>query len=219
MTFITLAASVVKELVTKRLMEKAEKRNASNFSLSVASANENRCRKLLVLTVNLDEGDLTFRTAFPIMVTNALGWFAGQSGELRESFVAGAISEIELPARDQSAPPMVLRSPNGKDRPLPVIGSKISVGPLDEVGIWTIAELPETAAKADLSKEPLLELACNLATKSESNLAVPESWKSEAVTPVAAAGWLVRPIWFYLAACAWVLAIGEWFLYQRRWIS
>ena len=176
-------------------------------------------RKLLVLTVNLDEGDLTFRTAFPIMVTNALGWFAGQSGELRESLVAGAISEIELPAREKSAPALVLRSPSGKDRPLPTIGAKISVGPLDEVGIWTITEQPEAAAKADTTKEPILELACNLATKAESDLGVPETWRSESVVPVAAASWFVRPIWFYLAACAWVLAIGEWFLYQRRWIS
>ena len=45
---------------------------------------EQQGRKVLVLTVNLDQGDLTFRTAFPIMATNALGWFAGQSGELRK---------------------------------------------------------------------------------------------------------------------------------------
>jgi von Willebrand factor type A domain/Aerotolerance regulator N-terminal len=41
--------------------------------------------KVLVLTVNLDEGDLTFRTAFPILVTNALTWFAGRGAELQEA--------------------------------------------------------------------------------------------------------------------------------------
>src|SRR5438445_4284086 len=40
--------------------------------------------KVLVLTVNLDQGDLPLRTAFPIMATNALAWFAGERGELRE---------------------------------------------------------------------------------------------------------------------------------------
>src|SRR5437764_2630729 len=50
---------------------------------------EQPARKVLVLTVNLDQGDLTFRTAFPIMTTNALGWFAGQSGELQESLATG----------------------------------------------------------------------------------------------------------------------------------
>ena len=32
---------------------------------------------LLVLTVNLDRGDLPLRTAFPILMSNALSWFAG----------------------------------------------------------------------------------------------------------------------------------------------
>jgi hypothetical protein len=26
-------------------------------------------------------------------------------------------------------------------------------------------------------------------------------------------------VWFYLAALAFVLIVGEWYLYQRRWIS
>jgi hypothetical protein len=30
---------------------------------------------------------------------------------------------------------------------------------------------------------------------------------------------LVRPVWFYLIALAWLLAAVEWYLYQRRWIS
>src|SRR5262245_28996377 len=42
--------------------------------------------KVLVLTVNLDQGELPFRTAFPIMVSNALNFFAGNAGELREAF-------------------------------------------------------------------------------------------------------------------------------------
>ena len=155
---------------------------------------------MLVLTVNLDEGDLTFRTAFPIMVTNPLGWFASQSGELRESLVAGAISEIELPGQETSAPPLILRAPGGKERPLPTMNSKVSVGPLDEVGIWSIAEQPADVAKKDQQKEPILELACNLATKAESNLNLPESWQTTSVVPVAAASWF-RPPDLVLPGC------------------
>jgi hypothetical protein len=176
-------------------------------------------RKILALTVNLDEGDLTFRTAFPIMVTNALGWFASQTGELRESLSAGAVTEIELPPRAASAPPLVLRSPDTTTHALPAIGSKVLLGPLDKVGIWSIAEQPREGIKASEQSEPVLQLACNLAARTESDLTVPDNWKSETASPMAAASFFVRPIWFYLAACAWLLAIGEWFLYQRRWIS
>ena len=33
--------------------------------------------EVLVLTVNIDKGDLPLRTAFPILMTNALNWFTG----------------------------------------------------------------------------------------------------------------------------------------------
>jgi hypothetical protein len=64
-----------------------------------------------------------------------------------------------------------------------------------------------------------LELACNLASRSESDIRVPDSLL-KAISPAAlAAGWFTRPIWFYLIAAAWLLSTAEWYLYQRRWIS
>ena len=48
---------------------------------------------------------------------------------------------------------------------------------------------------------------------------VPERLLETSSTTAAAATWFSRPIWFYLVAFAWALAAGEWFLYQRRWIS
>jgi len=191
-------------------------------------------QKVLVLTVNLDQGDLTFRTAFPIMITNALGWFAGQAGELRESLAAGAVTEIELPpTAGASASPLVLKSPSGRTRPLPAGLAKTSIGPLDECGVWSVEqasgvrELPDGAApsvlqthrEADTSRSPVVEVACNLASRSESDLRVPEKLLAATSTATVASSWLARPVWFYLVALAWALAATEWFLYQRRWIS
>ena len=53
-------------------------------------------QKVLLLTVNLDEGDLPLRTAFPILMMNALNWFTENRGELREALPTGAITEIEM---------------------------------------------------------------------------------------------------------------------------
>lgn len=179
-------------------------------------------RKLLVLSVNLDQGDLTFRTAFPIMITNALGWFAGQSGELRESLAAGAVTEVALPTatgdRNES---LVLKSPSGQSRVLPRGASKASLGPLDECGVWSVDPANSDVAqrKADTSGSPVLELACNLANRCESELRPAESLLAARPAESLAGGWFTRPIWFYLVALAWLVAAGEWFLYQRRWIT
>ena len=183
-------------------------------------------QKVLVLTVNLDQGDLTFRTAFPIMVTNALGWFTGQAGELRESLAAGAVTEISLPISAGSvAPALVLRSPSGKTRPLPAGLAKTSIGPLDECGVWSVDQVAGTVPGPSASNDgtrrvpTTLELACNLANRHESNLRVPERLLESTTDTPLASTWFSRPIWLYLVGLAWALAAGEWFLYQRRWIS
>ena len=77
---------------------------------------------------------------------------------------------------------------------------------------------PQTTHHSPLTA-PLFELACNLASRTESDLRVPEALIKSQPPAVLAAGWFTRPIWFYLVAAAWLLATVEWFLYQRRWIS
>jgi hypothetical protein len=185
-------------------------------------AHERGDRKLLLLSVNLDQGDLTFRTAFPIMVTNALGWFAGQSGELRESLATGAVTEVALPlATGDHGGLLVLKSPSGQPRLLPRGTSKASLGPLSECGVWSLEPASGDLAHraTDASRSPILELACNLANRIESDLRPPQKLLEAQPTPSLAGGWFTRPIWFYLVALAWLVAATEWFLYQRRWIT
>jgi hypothetical protein len=171
--------------------------------------------KVVVLTVNLDQGDLPLRTAFPIMVTNALNWFAGQRGELRESQSAGAVTEVETPAGSPTTD-LQLRSPDGKSRPLAVNGNKATVGPLDQCGIWSIRP---AATSAKDQPGALVEIACNLANRRESDIRVPEGLSAK--TSEQPYGGILggRPIWFYLIALAWLLTGIEWYCYQRRWIT
>jgi hypothetical protein len=66
---------------------------------------------------------------------------------------------------------------------------------------------------------PVLQLACNLADRDESDLRAPPAVFERGAAPELGSGWLTQPIWFYLIAAAWLLAAVEWLLYQRRWIS
>ena len=188
-------------------------------------------QKVLLLTVNLDEGDLPLRTAFPILMMNALNWCTEHRGELRESLPTGAITEIELTRRAGGVSPPVggltgdaqptggltpparleLIAPDGRRSALPVQSGRLSLGPFDQCGVWRVV--------ADEGDATLLELACNLADRNESDVRVP---KSEETTPasVVSAGLLGnRPVWFWLIAFAWLLMAAEWWAYQRRVIT
>ncbi|NOX53733.1 MAG: VWA domain-containing protein [Planctomycetes bacterium] len=185
---------------------------------------------LLVLTVNLDRGDLPLRTAFPILVSNALAWFAGTKGELRESLPSGSVTRVELPepGRSGRTGPLVLVAPDGSVSPLASAAessgieetSELLIGPLARCGIWQIAQRSSAASDNESDRSeltPLVQIACNLASRIESDLRVPDD--GEKPETALAAGWGGRPIWFYLIASVWLLTGLEWYLYQRRWIS
>ena len=169
--------------------------------------------KVIALTVNLDQGDLPLRTAFPIVMLNALSWFAGGKGELQEARATGDVTEVTLPASLSSTEP-VLVSPSNKKRPLPPNQEKVTIGPFDEVGIWRIEPKEPEQNK---TVRPI-EIACNLANARESDLnPLTSAIVNTAASASSLGGW--GPIWFILLVLATLLIIVEWCLYQRRWIS
>ncbi|MFO0953365.1 MAG: VWA domain-containing protein [Isosphaeraceae bacterium] len=179
--------------------------------------------RVLVLTVNLDRSDLPLQTAFPILMTNALAWFSGGKGELRESVGSGSVAQVSLPAEVRAAlkaapgSELRLRSPEGTEQPLPLSqdADKAVVGPFDRAGLWGIS-VAAPGAKPGESK-PLMEVACNLASSRESDLrpAAGQPTRPQGLSSSLGS----RPLWYYLLACAWGVTCWEWFLYQRRWID
>ena len=178
--------------------------------------------KVLVLTVDLDKGDLPLQTAFPILVANSLGWFSGTRGELREAMATGSVADIELPTGSAAASEALdLVAPDGRRKTLPVSGGKVTVGPLDECGVWSLHRPPEPGSKARAKGDevpPILEIACNLSAREESDLRPPADLIRVEAASIGGGfgGW---PLWFVLVLAAGVLVVIEWFLYQRRWIS
>jgi len=174
--------------------------------------------KVLVLTVSLDEGDLPLRTAFPIMISNALSWFQGEKGEWNEAYAAGEIVTFPLEENDDDKTELLFVSPQGKEFPIPGQLAETTLGPLEEAGIWKLVERTPAAEKnEEPSDEVVKQFACNLDSPEESRLLQEDV--SAGQPPLLAAGMGSRPIWFYLSALALLLVCTEWFLYQRRWIS
>ncbi|MEE8450837.1 MAG: BatA and WFA domain-containing protein [Thermoguttaceae bacterium] len=181
--------------------------------------------KVLLLNVNLAKGDLPLRTAFPIMITNAIGWFQGNQGELREAISTGRVIDVDLSSlvssRDTEDVPevsFVLLSPDGKPRPLPGNVTQTTIGPLDQCGVWRIERRPaKRESEMESDCEPILEFACNLSNAQECDLRPAKEFEQQA--PADVFGFGGRPLWFYLIVAALLLAAVEWCLYQRRWIS
>lgn len=201
--------------------------------------------KCLVLSVNLDRSDLAFRTAFPIMVANSLGWFSGSTGELQQSLPTGAVTsvsfdeapgvdyELELGAPDGTRSLLVISSahsaamadPTGIAEAASSSSASTTIGPLNDVGVWSVSLVSNAGSSAatpskgnDTTPIPA-EVAINLASARETDLRPLKELVESPQTQVTSAGWFSRPFWYYLILLACLLTTVEWFLYQRRLIS
>jgi von Willebrand factor type A domain/Aerotolerance regulator N-terminal len=164
--------------------------------------------RVIVLSVNLEQGDLPLRTAFPILVTNAVAWLAGQREELRESAASGGFITVTLPQSTAGAE-LSLWSPDGIGRRLPAGTDRVALGPLDRRGVWRVAAASDGPA--------VTEVACNLANRSESDLRptpMPAATANERAAPA-----MPRAARYYLSVLVFVLLVVEWCLFQRRRIG
>ena len=162
--------------------------------------------KVVVLSVQLEKGDLPFRTSFPILTSNVLNWFADEKGELREAESTGNVVEVELP----SSGAWQLKKPDGSIQALPASVNTVSVGPLDQCGVWTVE-----SAEGEVTRS----IACNLSNIQESDLRPIDELPKADEAASSMVSFFDRPLWFYLLALGAAMLIVEWYLYQRRWIS
>lgn len=204
--------------------------------------------KCLVLSVNLDRSDLAFRTAFPILVANALGWFSGTTGELQTSVATGSLAPLTVPLRRlPNRDPKVsagdrsvsLFSPSGKAVQVPVSveaerdleSGTIIAGPLNEPGIWVVRtgdSVPSSAVATNANAtstdgnpadDILTSIAVNLSNERETDLRPNDALVALQSKSSIAENWFSRPLWYYLAFIAAMLTCVEWFLFHRRFIA
>jgi len=170
-------------------------------------------QNVLVLSVDLRRSDLPLRTAFPILVSQALIHFRGSGGELERAYSTGEpvrVSLADLGIRSDFDQ-VVVRSPSGVEQSFPVKSGMVSLGMLPECGVWEIS--------AGENEASLMRIACNLVSNESSNLrfAPAAFYNQPSDTEALRSG--IRPIWFWLALIALLLTIAEWLLYQRRWVD
>jgi hypothetical protein len=186
---------------------KGETALASSVRDPILVARRDGGTKQVVFGFALVGTDLTLRVAFPLLLVNALDWFAGASTELITTYVTGQRQRVPLDGAQQVREATVT-GPDGAARPSPVVDG-VATFYADRVGFYTLAA----------AGVPTLELAANLTSPSESAIAPASALTlgGQALTaPEAFAVTRTRTLWAYLVLAALLLLVVEWVTYHRR---
>lgn len=161
---------------------------------------------VVLLTVDINQSDLPWRTAFPILVQNTLNYLAGRTEDLPSAHRTGEIVSVAMSgaaavATDQAGRPVALVLQDGY----------AAIGPVASAGIVTVND-----------GQASHRLAFNLADSAESDIRQSGTGAPGAVEassmPAEARPWS-WPWWVTLAICAVALSVMEWCLHQRRVID
>lgn len=193
----TLAFSVTDPIVVAK---RDGHRKILAFGFSLPSANRDAAT------------DLPMRVAFPMMLVNALDWFAGDQADLLTTYATGQRERVPLDGV-VGATEAEVKGPDGTITRTPVLdGLATFYG--TRVGYYDLtAKAPDGKALASIS------LAANLASPSESRIA-PSSELTlggkKLAAPEAFSITHSQKLWMYLLLFATGLIVLEWITYHRR---
>jgi hypothetical protein len=164
--------------------------------------------RVLALAIDLERSDLALRTAFPILMANAIDWIRGEDETMQSSLHTGDIWTAQL----GDYPDVHLVDEEGAELPTALHEGRILAGPFERIGVYSLADL----ASGDIVQQ----VAVNLNHPRESAVPLPHEPQD---TPVRILGLETLPrgrgLWFTLALLALLLSVAEWGMHQRRVIE
>jgi hypothetical protein len=213
--------------------EQAESTLASSVRDPVITARRDGGRKILAFGFSLGATDLTLRVAFPLLLVNALDWFAGDDADLVTTYVTGHRFRVPLDGVTGVAEAEVL-GPDGKTTRAPVVdgvatfyGARIG---FHEIRVYAPDTLPPVKRDKDgrlilppapEGAEPIAdrEIAANLASPEESDIAPASELRLGGQTLQAPEAFTIttkKQFWTFLLLGVLVLLGLEWITYHRR---
>ncbi|MDB4953499.1 MAG: von Willebrand factor type, partial [Myxococcales bacterium] len=156
--------------------------------------------------------DLPMRVAFPMLLVNALNWFAGDQTDLLTTYATGSRERVPLDGV-VGATDAEVRGPDGTITRTPVIdGLATFYG--SRVGYYDLsAKGPDGKVIAQIL------LAANLASPAESEIAPSTTLTlggKQLTAPEAFSITHSQKLWLYFMLIAAVLIVTEWITYHRR---
>jgi Ca-activated chloride channel homolog len=200
---------------------KGESTLAFSVTNPVIAAKRDGKRKILAIGFSLpapgrdSATDLPLRVAFPMLLVNALDWFAGDQTDLLTTYTTGSRERVPLDGV-VGATEAEVRGPDGQITHTPVIdGLATFYGA--RVGYYDLA-----AKAPDGSVLARVELAANLASPEESDIAPSHKLTlggpggRQLAEPEAFSITHSQKLWIYLIVFAAGLILVEWITYHRR---
>jgi hypothetical protein len=203
----------------------------------------------LVLNLSLGNSDLAWRAAFPLLMSNLIGWLAERPERDHLAVRSGQSVRTEFPTASLPAHTDLVDTPSrwqwiapdGSRHAATRIEQELVLGPWEQTGIWTLspAEPDQDAAVAAASREPAsVTEAAGANREADKQVAVgePSRWAIQAACNLVSssesdlrfgaarsdtmlATLAVHPAWFWLTLVAILVLGAEWWFYQRRYIG
>lgn len=176
-------------------------------------------RKSVALGFDVRQSDLPLRVAFPVLLMNAMDWFAGDVDEDLGSFRTGQTLVVPLRTGQKA------KAPDSRIAQMKQVNLMLPSGQLTTVPVHEgIVKLyGEQAGFYNLQVPELLRgfaLALNLAAAEESSVLIRSELRLQKTVlraPDAGQPAIKRTLWPYLLLVALLLLLLEWWTYHRRW--
>lgn len=177
----------------------------------IIAARRDGARKIVSAGFSLAGTDLTLRVAFPLLLVNALDWFAGDDADLVTTYRTGQRFRVPLDGV-YGVPEVEVELPDRRHTRAPVNDGHASFYG-HSIGIHRLT------AREDGQVVAQIELAANLANPAESQVAPRRALALGGKDVPAPEGFRItvrRTLWLYLALAVLALLCIEWITYHRR---
>ncbi len=164
-------------------------------------------RRFVVLSFDARNSLLPMNFAFPLLIVNALNYFANEADGLLIPNRAGLPLSVAFPTEGETS--LTLKGPT--DTPVRRLGERVNFTPM-RLGIWELSSVSTKETRA-------LPIAVNLLSPEESRIGprgdypvwTPPEWVPPTRNP-----WL-EDFWKVLLLTALALITIEWLTWHRRW--
>jgi VWA domain-containing protein/aerotolerance regulator-like protein len=177
-------------------------------------AGEKDGRRIVVLAFDLHDSDLPLQVAFPLLLSNIVGYLAPGSGAEAAQLAPGQPLAFQI---DPSITAVRVTRPDGQVVPLEVKDGQAIYADTDTLGAYAVEQF---LGDKLIARQ---RFAVNLFSKDESTIVPQPELKIQQTSGLqqATAGERVgrQEFWRWLAAIALVVLVIEWLVYQRNGIA